>query len=462
MSIKKKILLALGAAVLTATLTASVVTATATTDSTGLNLEIAGSTTLGPVIAVAAPLFNAQSSTVQVNVADIAQVSSGVGIGDLNATPQTADIAMSSRPLKTSAPETNDTATQACIDAVILMVNSAHTPSDITQLTKQQIRGIYEDVYALSSNSGDPSSGAGSTNEYWDAAAVTISSTGIIGDDGLAYDVNEYFPALPGYGNSADHVQIAVLARNLDSGTRGFLGDTIAHGGCAFATGASSTDPVYSTNPNASLYPLEEKFLGTTDTNRVGDATTMSNDINNATNAALGYAGVGYDTGANIRDLKVEDDLNLTSGSWSTAPYNPVPVDPNYYPPTNINIYSYHYHLTRYLYLVTLNGDPNHSNDMAFINWFTPEDSVGQDTAVVKHELRLIPDQDINNLGIVSSGDLTQLGEDYGRTDVDGSGHPLMGTAHLRSDIDRVGIVSSQDLTDLGNWYGVVIVHPPA
>jgi len=433
MSIKKKVIISLGVGVLAIALTATSVFAAVG----GTNLVLHGSTTLGPVIVNSETYFNSAGLGVTIDSGNLVQNSSGAGIGDLNASPQLCDIAMSSRALKTTGSPSEaslDTATPACDDAVVIMVNNLHTPTDITTLTKQQIRGIYEGVYKLSSNSDG-------TNQYWDAAAVTVSSSGIAGDDGVYYDKNASFPALPGYGNPADHVQIIVDARNLESGTRGFLGDTVAHGGCGFASGSSSSDPIYAggLNTNASSYPLEEMVCGVNDTNRQTSATNMSTAINNATNAAIGYAGLGYDTGANIRDINVIDDL---FGTDRTA-----------YAATNINVYSNHYHLSRYCYLVTKNSDSNHANDMVFVNWFIGLDSAGQDAAVNTHELRLVPDEDINADGTISIYDLVQMGNDWLHTDATGP--------RFRSDINRDGVVNIYDLVDLGNWWGVNIQTLP-
>jgi hypothetical protein len=112
--------------------------------------------------------------------------------------------------------------------------------------------------------------------------------------------------------------------------------------------------------------------------------------------------------------------------------------------------------LSRYLYLVTKNGDANHGNDMVFVNWFETLDSPGQDAAVAQHELRLIPDEDINNDGVVSIYDLVVMGNNWGAADPATSG-----TTHLRSDINRDGTVSIYDLVDLGNWWGVQIQALP-
>jgi hypothetical protein len=459
------------------------------------DLDLSGSTTLGPVMVNEET--PASAASLGVTIAGVNQVSSGAGINDLNTftnngggsftwNPSGAtnpcDIAMASRALKTSGTTGGTSYTESQIDvqtpvaddAVIMIVNNANTPSVVTSLTKQQIRGIYEDVYALSSNSGDS---AGGTNEYWDAAAVTINSTGLKGDDGVNYDQNEYFPALPGYGVTGAHVQIVVYARNMESGTRGFLGDTNTHGGAAFAVSTSEPTSVTGTYPNANYYPLEQAFINSEDPSETYDAspyreasaTNMQAAVNGATTAAIGYVGIGYDynatTAPNLRDLTVEDDQNLASGSWSVAPYNPVPVDSNAYSATvnsNINVYSYHYHLSRYLYLdvyapnsadtgITPMTDPNHANEEKLITWMTTLDSTGQDTVVTSNELRLVPDQDINDVGQVNYIDLTQLGIDYGQTDPS-----KYGPTHLRADINRGGVVNYLDLTDLGLWYGEV------
>jgi ABC-type phosphate transport system substrate-binding protein len=432
---KNKTLLFLGAAIMAAALTVSAVSASVNSDPT--KLVIHGSTTLGPVIDYVTATFNSAGQGVTIDTTNFVQNSSGAGIGDLNAAPtQLADIAMSSRALK-STESAVDTATIAGVDAVVIMVNDAHTPTDVTTLTKQQIRGIYENVYALTAAGGD------GTHEYWDAGAVTVPAPGIVGDDGVPYDSGVAFPALPGHGISGDHVQIVVYARNLDSGTRGFLGDSIAHGGCVFATPqVTSADPVSVTNVYANYYPLEEQLMGITDANRFGSAQLMEDNISTSTAAAIGYAGVGYDTEAHIRKINVIDDI---SGSDRTA-----------YAATPINIYSNHYHLSRYLYLVTKNGDSNLTNDNKFVQWFETLDSPGQDALTQKHELRIVPDQDINNTGTIGSADLTQLGVDYGKSDPS-----LTGTTHLRSDIDRVGSVGSAALTDLGYWYGVTVQALP-
>jgi hypothetical protein len=241
----------------------------------------------------------------------------------------------------------------------------------------------------------------------------------------------------------------------------------------------STSEPtsVTGTYPNANYYPLEQAFINSEDPSETYDAspyreasaTNMQAAVNGATTAAIGYVGIGYDynatTAPNLRDLTVEDDQTLASGSWSVAPYNPVPVDSNAYSATvnsNINVYSYHYHLSRYLYLdvyapnsadtgITPMTDPNHANEEKLITWMTTLDSTGQDTVVTSNELRLVPDQDINDVGQVNYIDLTQLGIDYGQTDPS-----KYGPTHLRADINRGGVVNYLDLTDLGLWYGEV------
>ena len=342
------------------------------------------------------------------------------------------------------------------------MVNNTNTPACITYLTKQMIRGIYEGAYAL------PAAGGDGTHEYWDAGAVTVSSAGLPGDDGQSYEQGVLFPALPGNGVSGAHVQIVLQERNNNSGTRAFLGDTLAHGGCSFfaVTSSDTADPVVGAFPYANFYPVEEEYFSTafggtpgTDTNRQTSAGNMSTAINNnALGASIGYAGVGYDTGSNIRDITVEDDQTLTSGSWSSAPYNPVPKDPTKYAASNINVYSDHYHLSRYLYLVTLNGDPNHNNEMTFVNWFETLDGAGQDTTVAQHELRLVPDEDINNDGVINIYDLVVMGNNWGATETVAN---ETGTGHNRADINRDGTVNIYDLVDLGNWWGVTVVPLP-
>ena len=486
---KKTILFAGIASILAVVLATTAVFALGTPGTVHTDLILSGSTTLGPVMAN--EVTPAAAAGIGVTIAQVNQVSSGTGINDLNTftnngggsftwNPQ-CDIAMASRALKTSgtsggtsyAENAIDVQTPVAVDAVIMIVNNNNTPACVTSLTKQQIRGIYEDVYALSSNSGDS---AGGTNEYWDAAAVTINSTGIKGDDGLSYDQNEYFPALPGYNVSGAHVQIVVYARNMESGTRGFLGDTNAHGGCAFAVSTSEPTTLTNAYPNANYYPLEQQFINSEDPGENNDsspyressATNVQTAINNATTAAIGYVGIGYDynatTAPNIRDLTVEDDQTLTSGSWVVFPsFNPVPVDTTAYSGVvngSINVYSYHYHLSRYLYLdvyapnagdtgLSPTTDPNHANEEKLIQWMTTPDSTGQDTVVTSSELRLVPDADINGDGTVNYLDLTQLGINYGVADPSD-----FGTSHVRTDINRDGVTNYLDLTTLGIWYG--------
>ena len=504
MMTKNKILLSLGIALMVAALTATTVGATGTSA-----LILAGSTTLGPVMVNEQTPFNAAGTGA--TIATISQVSSGAGINDLNTFTvngstftwnPSCDVAMSSRALKTTgssggtgdAESTLDVQTPVAVDAVIMIVNNNHTPADITQLTKQQIRGIYEGVYALSANSGDPASGAGSQNEYWDAGPVTVPSTGgtggsggILGDDGLYYDAGVSFPALPGYADyqahgagDADHVQIVLYARNMESGTRTFVGDTDvpfpSHGGCAFAQSTNESTSLTGTYPNATWYPLEQELINgegggqyDSSTFRESSADNMQSAINIATNAAIGYVGIGYDynatTAPNIRDLKIVDDQNLSSGSWSTST-SPTPVDSTAYASTNINIYSYHYHLVRYLYLdvyaptatnVTPATDPNHSNEEALINWMTTTDGTGQDTVVTSKELRLVPDEDIVTTDkTIDIYQLVQFGNDWGKTDPSKTG-----TTHLRSDVVRDGSVDIYSLVDLGNWWGVNLATFP-
>ena len=234
----------------------------------------------------------------------------------------------------------------------------------------------------------------GGTNKYWDAAAVTINSTGIKGDDGVYYDQNEYFPALPGYNVSGAHVQIVVYARNMESGTRGFLGDTIIpHGGCAFAVSTSEPTTLTSAYPNANYYPLEQQFINSEDPGENNDsspyressATNVQTAINNATNAAIGYVGIGYDynatTAPNIRDLTVVKTTRPLLPDLGQSPL--IILCPSIRPPTgvvngSINVYSYHYHLSRYLYLdvyapnagdtsLSPATDPNHANEEKLI-----------------------------------------------------------------------------------------------
>ena len=150
---KKKTILFAGAAAILAALTA----VTAVSAAVGTNvLELHGSTTLGPVVAAAAVPFNsAAPSGVTIDIAGIVQNSSGAGISDLDAPTQLADIAMSSRALNSGSETTSNTPTNACVDAVVMMVNNTNTPASITYLPKQMIRGIYDGVYRLAAAGGD-------------------------------------------------------------------------------------------------------------------------------------------------------------------------------------------------------------------------------------------------------------------------------------------------------------------
>jgi hypothetical protein len=100
--------------------------------------------------------------------------------------------------------------------------------------------------------------------------------------------------------------------------------------------------------------------------------------------------------------------------------------------------------------------DPNHANEEALINWMTTLDSTGQDTVVTSKELRLVPDEDILNSGVINIYQLVQFGNDWGKTDPS-----VTGTTHLRSDIVRDGKVDIYSLVDLGNWWGITIQKLP-
>ena len=420
--ISKKMMLLSGLALIATTVVmASSVGAVGTS-----NLILHGSTTLGPTMVAAVTPFNNASLGATIDGANILQNSSGTGIGDLLA--GTCDVAMSSRPLKTSGTETGATAYAIERDAVIMMVSDAQTPSYITQLSKIQARGIYEGIYADASG-----------NTYWDAGAVTTPAGGIAGND-LAgdtttpYEPSVSYPALPGNGHSDGHVLINIFARNLDSGTRGFVGDSAVNGGAVFAKAST----IITGHADASNYPLEQKYLGDdSSSHREAGAGAMQTAINSATNSALGYAGLGYtrdSTHTNIRDLLLVNDSNGLA-----------------YPASNINVYSGHYTFSRFCYLVTKNNNPNNSNAMILVNWMQTLDGAGQDCTITAKELRLVPDEDVNHDGKVDIFDLTQAGNDYSHS----------GAAHFtRSDVNRDGHVDIFDMTDLGNWYGTTIVQP--
>jgi hypothetical protein len=457
------------------------------------DLILDGSTTLGPVMVQAQPAFNTAAPGLVTIPGTITQTGSSHGLGEINNgltitggfvggtwAPQ-ADVADSSRALKTSGSVEPlvDTLYPVSTDAVIAMVNGPNTPADITQITKQQLRGIYEGAYALTAAGGD------GTHEYWDAGSVTIPSTGgpggsggLLGSDGNYYDAGVTFPALPGNGVSGNHVQIVPVARILNSGTRAFFGDSIAHGGNAFASLKSgATDPYAASYPYASYYPVEEQYMGpdsgvgsANGQARVDTATQIQTTVNNATNSVISYSGYGYSynptTAPNIRDLKLIDDI---SGSDRTA-----------YAATQINIYSYHYHLSRYLYLGLMTGisaannggnaipaDPNHANEMQLVNWMQQLDGAGQAANLSSSELQLIPNEAIKATGPTAAGysigpnDLTKFGNDYGKIVSDNPGDPTF----TRSDVLRISggtaPIGSRDLTDLGNWYGVTIQAMP-
>jgi len=405
-------------------------------------LRISGSTTVFPIVASCLGVSGQggigtngpfQSTSAGSGfVADVEQGGSDVGIADC--IDGSSDVGMISRPL-TSSESTELNSYAIARDAVCIIVNN-HVPSCVTQLTEQQIRGIYEGVYKLASN-GD------GINEYWDASAITVSGQGIQGSDGNYYDAGLTFPALPGYGVFGAHVMIAPYAMNLTSGTRDFLGGSSATNGCGFASSSTklSTDPTNGLY-YASDYPLEQAFIGSDGSpNRVNSTSNMRNTINNANNAAIGYVGLNFSntSGTNVRVVPIVNIIQYVA-----------------YLPTQINVDSGQYPLYRGLYLVTLKTNPN--PPMSFINWMTIyNDSngtavIGQNFVASTGFFRLVPDEDINADGIINISDFGGLGNNWGQS----------GIPHFtRSDINRDGVVDISDVGDLGNWWGVTIVPLP-
>jgi hypothetical protein len=156
----------------------------------------------------------------------------------------------------------------------------------------------------------------------------------------------------------------------------------------------------------------------------------------------IGYVGLGFDSGNNIRTIKVVDSLGT---AWS---------------PTGMNIYANNpanpgnacYPLARFLHLCPPKDyTPANAADVSdFVTWIRATDGKGQDAVVAEGFLKLVPDQDVKIDNSVDVLDLIQVGNHVGETNP---------TAHwIRADVKADGAVNVLDLIAVGNWVGTNIL----
>jgi ABC-type phosphate transport system substrate-binding protein len=420
---------------------------------------------------------------------------------------QLCDLAMSSRPLKSS--DAGTTCTPVARDALCIIVNET-VPSYITSLTELQIKGIFEGVYTT-----------------WDSPAVTIGNAGIQGVDNQGnqfYDKNMVFPQLgDGLGTGP---AIVVKSRIVGSGTRSFIGSsdtavftgttatataTISGGqltgltitnpgtdynaqpgvtltGGGFTTAATvvaeydgyghissflitSPGAGYTSAPSVTIgttavlgcnfakngtnldaagdsnYALEQKVSGITDANRIDANVDEQSFVNNDANgASIGYVGLGFGhtSGAGTPGAKIRDIPVVN------------PLDGNAYYPTAINAYSYYYPLSRYLYLVNLTSDHN-SAISTLVTWMTQLDGQGQATVAQQGFLKLEPNEDviIDGTSAINISDIGEVGNHFGLSSTtDAHWNP-------RAAVLGRSYVDISDIGDVGNWFGVNLANYP-
>ncbi|MGW1605531.1 phosphate ABC transporter substrate-binding protein [Streptomyces eurythermus] len=128
-----------------AVLIASLATACANADAAGgagKALQASGSTTVAPVAADAAEALKAQG----LNITVATQGGSAGGISQLGAGQ--IDIALSSKPVsdedKAASPETDYVSTQIGADAVGIIVGKQVADGGVKNLTKDQVKGLFE------------------------------------------------------------------------------------------------------------------------------------------------------------------------------------------------------------------------------------------------------------------------------------------------------------------------------
>ena len=244
----------------------------------------------------------------------------------------------------------------------------------------------------------------------------------------------------------ADTMAIVPRAREIGSGTRQSLSDlTKAKGDKAITTITFMTPTDSDTVATAGTENYT--IVQTGDARCIGNPA-MQTAINSPTaTGQIGYVGLGFDTGANIRDLQVVDSSGV---AWS-------PTGPNIYAANALGTAA-DYPLARFLYLYTPSAallstytkPVNNTTDVTnFINWLEATDGQGQNDVVTAGFLKIYPDQDVNTDNAVNVLDLIMVGNSIG----------LSGANHwVRADVDSNGTVNVLDLIQVGNWVGTGIL----
>ena len=137
---------------------------------------------------------------------------------------------------------------------------------------------------------------------------------------------------------------------------------------------------------------------------------------------------------SNIREIPI---VNYNDGSAYSA--------------TPVNVYSYKYPLSRYLYL-DYPTTPVNQYVAGLVTWMTTLDGLAQRKHVTNLGfLMLVPDVDVLNNGVIDISQVQEIGNYYGQTK----------PADIRADVLRDGIVDISDIQEVGNWYGTVIANYP-
>jgi ABC-type phosphate transport system substrate-binding protein len=369
------------------------------------HLYFQGSTTVNPIIQAAATDYNTAKGATIFTSTDILANDSGTGRNAL--LQQYTDIAMASSAASTASGSGISGETQAADetpnviarDGVVIIVNSS-VPADVTKITMAQLVDIYEG---------------------YDTKWSQIS------------------------GNAADIMTIVPRAREIGSGTRQSLSDLTKGTGDGAVNTITFMSPDSDTGATAGT---ENYTIVQTGQVRPNGNPAMQAAINSPTaTGQIGYVGLGFDTGANIRDLQVVDSNGV---AWS-------PTGPNIYA-ANAAGTAADYPLARFLRLYTPSSlllstftqPVNNAADVTdFISWLEATDGQGQNDVVTAGFLKLIPDQDVNADNAVNVLDLIMVGNSIG----------LSGANHwVRADVDSNGTVNVLDLIQVGNWVGTNIL----
>ncbi len=354
-------------------------------------LKFQGSTTVGPIIVNAVTGYNSYRGTSVIATGDIIQ--NGSGPGKAAMVGHMTDIGMASS--KTATPEPTLNYITVARDGVVFIVNSSVT--NISTLTKADILGIYN----------------GSKTNW---SQLVDAVTGVAGPN----------------------LTIVPRARIIGSGTRAAWKDDL---GLTYLTNTDGTDAADPTSGTIPASPRAENWVCSPYANnglpRLNENVDMQAVINSPTaSGQCGYVGLGFDTGANIKQISIRTAAYGTAGTV--------------YAPTGINIYSGVYPFARFLYVLTANDwtPANKTTDVDnFITWLKATDGAGQAAVATAGFLKLVPNQDVDGNNSVNVLDLISVGNKVGASSNLG-----------RSDVDRNGSVNVLDLISVGNWVGVSIV----